>query len=56
MTILERATRHAVPHLDEGLDAQHLEHGDEPLVIVRERRELGVEARKKIALNVAAGR
>ena len=40
-----------IAHLHVALDAEHLDHGDEALVIIAQRSDLGREPGKKMALN-----
>ena len=53
MPVVERPAGTAVAHPDVGLDARHLQHRNEPLVIVRERPDLRLKPREKLALNMA---
>ena len=49
--VRKRAARQSAPGLHEGLDAHHLEHGDQLLVPIRQRPKLVLEPREKLALN-----
>ena len=56
MAIIERTAGPAIAHPNNGLHANHLQHGDEPLVIIRERSDLRLQPGRKMTLNVAPAR
>jgi hypothetical protein len=55
MPVFQRTPRQARPHLDQRLDASHIENGHEPLVRSGQRPDLLAQHREKKALNVIPG-